>query len=95
VRSLAGLRADETLAAAGKAKFEMNCAACHNADGTGNQVLGAPNLTDNTWLYGSAKSVIKKTIDKGRSGQMPAHKDFLGEDKVHLLSAYIYSLSNQ
>lgn len=95
VLSLSGRKSDSALAAAGKALFETNCAACHNADGTGNQMLGAPNLTDKTWLYGGTKRVIKTTITKGRNGQMPAHKDLLGEDKVHLLAAYIYGLSNK
>lgn len=62
-------------------------------DGTGNQALGAPNLTNNTWLYGGSPRAIKETIAKGRNGRMPAHADFLGEAKVHILAAYIYSLS--
>ena len=63
-------------------------------DGTGNQMLGAPNLTDDTWLYGSDIETIKSTIQKGRSGKMPAHKDLLNSNKIHLLAAYVYSLSN-
>ncbi|MFK5915626.1 MAG: cytochrome C oxidase Cbb3, partial [Woeseiaceae bacterium] len=50
-------------------------------------------LTDNIWLYGGSAGIIAQSIAKGRTGVMPAHRDFLGEDKVHLLSAYIYSLS--
>ncbi len=92
VLSLSGRESDPKLAAAGKQKF-MLCAACHQADGTGNQVIGAPNLTDNTWLYGGSPATIKKTITEGRNGVMPAHAEFLGKDKVHLLAAYIYSLS--
>jgi cytochrome c oxidase cbb3-type subunit 3 len=94
VMSLSGRKTDPRLAAAGKPKFEAMCAACHMADGTGNQMLGAPNLTDNIWLYGGSPGVIKKTITDGRSGRMPAHGDFLGEDKVHVLAAYIYGLSS-
>ena len=93
VMTLSGRNADAAQAQAGKATFDVQCAACHGADGKGNVFIGAPNLTDKTWLYGSTKRHIKTSIEKGRNGVMPAHKDFLGEDKVHLLSAYIYSLS--
>ena len=93
VLTLSGRNADQALAAEGKTKFETMCAACHTAAGTGNQAIGAPNLTDNIWLYGGSPGVIKKTIREGRNGKMPAHKDFLGEDKVHLLAAYVYGLS--
>ena len=95
VRQLASLSADETLAAAGKQKFETNCAACHMADGTGNIAMGAPNLTDDVWLYGGSLRAIKETLIKGRNGVMPAHKEFLGEAKIHILTAYVYSLSNR
>jgi len=94
VRQLASLSADETLAAAGKQKFETNCAACHMADGTGNIAMGAPNLTDDVWLYGGSLRAIKESLIKGRNGVMPAHKEFLGEAKIHILTAYVYSLSN-
>jgi cytochrome c oxidase cbb3-type subunit 3 len=94
VVTLSGREADPQLAAAGKEKFGM-CAACHGMDGTGNQALGAPNLTDNTWLYGGSMGVIEKSIREGRNGQMPAHDEFLGEEKVHLLAAYVYSLSQK
>ena len=94
VMSLSGRKVDEAKATAGKPKFEMMCAACHQASGKGNPALGAANLTDKIWLYGASAGVIKKTIAEGRTGQMPAHKNFLGEDKSHLLAAYIYSLSN-
>lgn len=93
VVSLSGRDHDAAMASAGKAKFEMMCVACHGADGKGNQAMGAPNLTDKTWLYGSSMGVIKQTISKGRTGIMPAHGEFLGEDKVHVLAAYILSLS--
>jgi cytochrome c oxidase cbb3-type subunit 3 len=93
VMSLSGREVDSTLASAGKAKFETFCAACHMPDGKGNQGIGAPNLTDNIWLYGRSASTIKKTIRDGRNGVMPSHRTFLGEDKAHLLAAYVYSLS--
>jgi len=94
VMSLSGLPNDSIRTARGKEKFGETCAACHGADGKGNQQLGAPNLTDRTWLYGSAEPDIIATITSGRTGQMPAHKDFLGPAKVHLLAAYVWSLSH-
>jgi cytochrome c oxidase cbb3-type subunit 3 len=93
ILSLSGRATIAELADKGKAKFEIFCVACHGADGTGNTALGAPNLTDNTWLYGGSLTRISESISKGRSGKMPAQGEFLGEAKVHLLAAYIYSLS--
>lgn len=87
---------DKAKAELGKAMYPtLDCIACHGMDAKGNQAMGAPNLTDNTWLYGSSLDTIKESIAKGRSGKMPAHADFLGEDKVHLLAAYVYSLSHK
>lgn len=93
VFSLSGRNVDQASAARGQEKFAMMCVACHGADGTGNQALGAPNLTDNIWLYGGSAKQVMETIALGRAGVMPPHREFLGEDKVHLLAAYIYSLS--
>ena len=93
VMSLSGATHDETLAALGKTKFAV-CAGCHGMDGKGMTATGAPDLTDDIWLYRGSLGSIKKAINEGRNGVMPAHRDFLGEEKVHLLSAYIYSLSN-
>ena len=94
VLQLSGRSANESMAESGKVKFQQFCVACHGADGKGNPALGAPNLTDNIWLYGGSKQAIMESIDKGRSGRMPAHAEFLGEAKVHLLAAYVYSLSH-
>jgi cytochrome c oxidase cbb3-type subunit 3 len=69
--------------------------ACHGANGAGNTALGAPNLTDDLWLYGGSLTRIAESIANGRNGVMPAQGEFLGEAKVHLLAAYIYSLSQQ
>lgn len=93
VRSLSGLPHNAEQATAGKAKFETVCVACHGPDGKGMAALGAPNLTDKVWLYGSSEATIADTIVKGRTNQMPAWKDFLGDAKVHLLSAYVLGLS--
>jgi len=94
VRSLSGRKVNAKDAAAGKAKFAI-CAACHGADGKGNQTLGAPNLTDNIWLYGGSTAAITDSVSNGRIGVMPAWGEILGEDKVHVISAYVYSLSNK
>ena len=94
VRSLSGLSHNGDLAAKGKAKFETVCFACHGQDGKGMQALGAPNLTDKTWLYGSSEARIAETIVAGRQNQMPAWKEFLGDAKIHLLSAYVLGLSS-
>jgi len=93
VIQLSGREADAAKASAGKARFETMCVACHGIDGKGNAALGAPNLTDNVWLYGASPGVIQQTIAQGRNGKMPAHREFLGEHKAHLLAAYVYSLS--
>ncbi|HTP62884.1 MAG TPA: cytochrome-c oxidase, cbb3-type subunit III [Burkholderiales bacterium] len=94
VLEISGNASDSIRAARGKEKFAQICAACHGADGKGNQALGAPNLTDKTWLYGSG-AAIPETIANGRAGHMPAHKDLLGPAKIHLLTAYVYSLSRK
>jgi len=93
VMSLSGAPADPIKVAFGKPKFAA-CAACHGGDAHGNQMLGAPNLTDKTWLYGGSQETIMETIRKGRNNTMPAWGEFLGEAKVHVLAAYVWSLSN-
>ncbi|MFV8784383.1 cytochrome-c oxidase, cbb3-type subunit III [Microbulbifer sp. SA54] len=95
VLSMNGLEHDAAMAAKGQKIFGTVCMACHGADGKGNQALGAPNLTDNIWLYGSSREEIQHTIRGGRSNQMPAQKDKLREDKIRLVAAYVYSLSRQ
>jgi cytochrome c oxidase cbb3-type subunit 3 len=92
VISLSGRKADADAAARGKEKYEQTCAACHKADGTGTAAMGAPNLTDKVWIYGTTDATIADVIANGRQGRMPAHKDFLGEDRVHVLAAYVLSL---
>ena len=90
--SLSGRKVDAALAEKGKASFAA-CAACHGQDGKGNQALGAPNLTDNIWLYGGAEPAVIETLSYGRNGVMPSFKHTLGDKKIHLLAAYVYSLS--
>lgn len=95
VRSLSGLKNPEGLdLEAGQKSFDTMCVACHGPEGKGNPLLGAPNLADNTWLYGSSFAQVQQTLRHGRNGQMPAQENFLGNDKVHLLAAYVYSLSH-
>jgi cytochrome c oxidase cbb3-type subunit 3 len=93
VQTLSGQPADATLVAAGKARFEQVCAACHGIDGRGNPLLGAPNLTDGVWLYGGDAATLKTTLMNGRNGQMPAWNDKLGEQRVKLLAAYVTRLA--
>lgn len=94
VMSLGGRKVNEVAVAAGKEKYQQLCVACHGAEGKGNVAMGAPNLTDNAWLYGGSKKTIMESIEKGRAGRMPAHAEFLGEAKAHLLTAYVFSLSH-
>ncbi len=93
ILSLGGRDTNPTAVAAGKKKFSQLCVACHSVDGKGNQALGAPNLTDKTWLYGGSQRAVMASITDGRGGKMPAHKDFLDKGKIHVLTAYVYSLS--
>ncbi len=95
VLSLNGREFNEAAARIGEKTFNTLCVACHQAGGIGNQALGAPNLTNNTWLYGGSPRSIEASIADGQNGQMPSHADFLGEAKAHLLAAYVYSLSNK
>lgn len=93
VVSLSGGTAPADWVGAGKTRFEQICAGCHGVDGRGNQLVGAPNLTDSTWIYGGDFNSVRATVSGGRTNQMPAHLDMLGEAKVRLLAAYVLSLS--
>jgi cytochrome c oxidase cbb3-type subunit 3 len=93
VLSLSGSASDPIKASFGKEKFGA-CVACHGVEGKGNPALGAPNLSDKTWLYGGSVATIMETIRGGRNNVMPAFGEFLGEAKVHLLASYVWGLSN-
>lgn len=93
VKSLSGLVEANTDAMSAQPKYLAMCSACHGADGTGNPMLGAPNLTDDIWLYGSSDAVVRTTIVEGRSGLMPPHGELLGENRTRILAAYVASLS--
>lgn len=94
VLSLSGREHDQAAAAAAKPMF-ATCAACHGADGKGNQALGAPNLTDDVWLHGSSLADIEQTIRDGREGHMPAWNERLGEARSRAVAAYVYHLSHR
>ena len=92
VLSLSGSAHDAVAAALGKPKFAV-CAACHGADGKGNQALGAPNLTDKIWLHGWGEQAIVNIITTGKNNAMPAQAARLTPEQVHVLAAYVISLS--
>ena len=75
--------------------FAQACTACHGADAKGMQITGAPNLTDEIWLYGGSTKQIEFTIRNGRSGKMPAQGDRFSKEQIHVLAAYVYSLSHK
>ncbi|MEW6639568.1 MAG: cytochrome-c oxidase, cbb3-type subunit III [Pseudomonadota bacterium] len=93
VRSLSGLSTDKGFNAAAGAKiFAENCASCHGADGKGSQEFGAPNLTDQIWLYGSDEATLIETITNGRGGVMPAWTSRLDQPTIKALAVYVHSL---
>ena len=93
VRSLAGLRTAAGYdAAAGKKIFADNCASCHGDAGKGNPELGAPDLTDKIWLYGSDEATVVDTITNGRAGVMPAWVGRLDPATIKALAVYVHSL---
>jgi cytochrome c oxidase cbb3-type subunit 3 len=94
VLSLSGNPHDSVRASLGKSKFTA-CAACHGIDGKGNQALGAPNLTDDTWLHGWGEQAITAIINNGKVSAMPGQAGKLTEAQIHVLSAYVWGLSNR
>lgn len=94
VLSYSGREKDAEAAEKGKEVYAQACVACHGEDGKGNQSLGAPDLTDDTWLYGSTYDWIRETVVNGRQNQMPAQGERLSDDQIQILAAYVYSLSN-
>jgi cytochrome c oxidase cbb3-type subunit 3 len=97
VLSFSGREKDAEAAKAGEQVFAQACVACHGPEGKGMQALGAPNLTDNVWLYGGSEAAITESIVKGRNGVMPGMDQTMGttsnkDAKLHLLTAYVYGL---
>lgn len=89
VLSLGGVAAPADWVAAGKTRFEMMCVACHGVDGRGNPAMGAPDLTDDAWLYGGDFASVATTIREGRSGVMPAWCERIGEDQARAIAAWV------
>ena len=93
VRSLSGLATAAGYdAASGRKIFAENCVSCHGEEGKGNQELGAPNLTDKIWLYGSDTATIVETVTNGRGGVMPAWTGRLDQSTIKALAVYVHSL---
>jgi cytochrome c oxidase cbb3-type subunit 3 len=93
VLSLSGRDHDAEMAARGAVQFSTICSACHKPDGTGNPLMGSPNLTDNTWLHGGRRQDIERSMKEGIVSQMPAHADLLTPERIHLAALYVYSRS--
>jgi len=91
---LSGLVEADPDAAAMQSKFVALCSACHGMEGTGNLMLGAANLTDDNWLYGSSPEDVRYTLVNGRNGVMPPHGELLGDNRTKILAAYVYSLGS-
>jgi cytochrome c oxidase cbb3-type subunit III len=94
VLSLSGNPHDSVRASLGKSKFTA-CAACHGMDGKGNTALGAPNLGDDIWLHGYGEGAIVAMVNSGKVNQMPAQADKLTEAQIHVLTAYVWGMSNK
>jgi cytochrome c oxidase cbb3-type subunit 3 len=94
VLSLSGRDHDPAQAERAASTFATFCSVCHGTDGRGIQAVGGPNLTDDIWLHGGRSADIEAQIHAGRINQMPAHRDLLSAEKIHLLAAYVYSLSS-
>ena len=94
VLSLNGRTFDSLRAARGKEKYAITCVACHGPEGKGNPAIGAEDLTSVVLLHGADEPALMETISKGRIDAMPAQQELLGEAKVHILAAYVWSLSN-
>lgn len=92
VASLSGTPSDQALAEAGSGVFAENCAACHADDGTGMREMGAPNLADAIWFYGSSETEIAAQVRAPKHGVMPAWKDRLGDAAVKQLAIFVHSL---
>ena len=93
VLSVSGHEANAGAVARGSELFQTNCASCHGMDAKGSRDVGAPNLTDAEWLYGSNPSDIRATITNARNSHMPAWQDRLDDATIKALAVYVHSLS--
>jgi cytochrome c oxidase cbb3-type subunit 3 len=91
VLTLNGYQAPPDWVAAGKTRFETVCVACHGPGGRGNHEIGAPDLTDDVWLYGRDFARMTDTVRDGRNGIMPAWRPRLGEDRSRAVAAWVYA----
>ena len=93
VRSMSGLASDPIKVVRGKREYMNYCVACHGVEGKGNKALGAPNLTDDVWLYGSSEANIVNGILNGRNNRMPAQEQNLTPEQIRLVAAWVWSLT--
>jgi cytochrome c oxidase cbb3-type subunit 3 len=93
VLGFSGRASDPVKAALGKERFAA-CAACHGPQGKGNPALGAPDLTDASWLYGGSRAAVEQSIREGRSGVMPAFRGRLSEEQARAVAAWIHRASH-
>jgi cytochrome c oxidase cbb3-type subunit 3 len=94
VLSLSGSPHNSIAAQLGKSKFGA-CAACHGPDGKGNQAIGAPNLTDKIWLHGWGEDAVMAMVNNGKTNIMPAQNKRLTPEQIHVVAAYVWSLSHK
>ena len=90
--SFSGRQHDSASTSRGKALFAAQCASCHGDDARGDQSQGAPNLTDNEWLYGGEADDIMQTLYGGRQGVMPNWNERLSPETIAALAVYVHSL---
>ena len=95
VRSLSGLAHNQLASIRGQRVYMQQCVACHGADGKGNKALGAVNLTDGVWLYGSSEARIVEAIMQGRNNMMPAQEHVLTPEQIRMLTAWVWGLTNR
>jgi cytochrome c oxidase cbb3-type subunit 3 len=91
VLNFSGVATPPDWRAAGKARYEAMCVACHGVDGRGNRALGAPDLTDSTWLYGGDFGHVAESIRDGRTGVMPAWGQRFSTDELRLIAAWVFA----
>ena len=105
VASLSGIGHDATKASAGDVLFHSETAACfycHGSDAKGRQEIGAPNLTDNIWLWADVPvadaaegkvAAIRGVIANGlNKGVMPAWAGRLSPEQIKVLTVYVHEL---
>lgn len=93
VRSMSGLASDSIRVIRGKREYQNFCVACHGVEGKGNKAIGAPNLTDDVWLYSSSENEIVNGILNGRNNRMPAQAQKLTPEQIKMLTAWVWGLT--